>query len=96
MPDFFYVYPAYLDRRVSRRRGRRVSDAEAADEVTTEQIATAARALGYAPEVEAGKQYPPQCHTYAGRVKIAKRPGLPKTRALHDLARALRAAAPEP
>ena len=90
MPDFFYVYPAYLDRRVSRKLGRRVGEAEASEEVTAEGIALAARALGYTAEVEGGKQYPPQFHLYAGRVKIAKRPGIPKTRALHELARALR------
>ncbi|HZY91362.1 MAG TPA: signal recognition particle subunit SRP19/SEC65 family protein [Thermoplasmata archaeon] len=96
MPDHFYVYPAYLDRQSSRGLGRRVSASAAVDEVTAEQILAAARSLGFTAEIEPAKQYPRQYHTYAGRVKIAKKSGLTKTRALRELAAALRAKPSDP
>ena len=89
MPDFFYVYPAYLERRGSRADGRRVPAAMAAEEVTAERILQAARALGYTAEVEEGKQYPRTAHQFAGRVKISKRPGISKAAALRALAAAV-------
>lgn len=95
MPDFFYIYPAYLERATSRGLGRRIPAAAATDEVTAEKILAAARALGYRAEAEADKQYPRQFHTYAGRVKVAKKPGVSKTRALREIAAAVRSGAGE-
>jgi len=94
MPDFFYVYPSYLDRAVSRRLGRRVPASEASADVTVEAITAAARALGYTADAEANKQYPRQAHQFGGRVKIAKPSGVAKSRALHLLAARLRSAPP--
>jgi signal recognition particle subunit SEC65 len=82
MPDHFYVYPAYLGRGLSRSDGRRVPEPETLPEVTAEEIAQAAKRLGYAAEVEAGKQYPRDVPTYAGRVKVTKRAGLTKAKFL--------------
>jgi len=82
MPDHFYVYPAYLGRGHSRSDGRRVPEPETLAEVTAEEIAQAAKRLGYKAEVEAEKHYPRDVPTYAGRVKVAKREGLTKAKFL--------------
>jgi signal recognition particle subunit SRP19 len=96
MPDFFYVYPAYLERRGSRADGRRVPAAMATEEVTAERIVQAARALGYTAEVQEGKQYPRTAHQFAGRVKLTKRPGISKSAALRALAAAVGSPAEAP
>ncbi len=96
MPDHFYVYPAYLDRAGSRGAGRRVPANQGADEVTTEQVLAAARSLGFTAEAEPDKQYPRQAHAYRGRVKVGKKPGVSKARALREIAAALRATAGAP
>jgi signal recognition particle subunit SEC65 len=96
MPDHFYVYPAYLGHGLSRSDGRRVPESESLVEVSAEEIAQAAKRLGYRAEVEADKQYPREVSTYAGRVKVAKRAGLTKARFLRQVTgelRKLRAAA---
>jgi signal recognition particle subunit SEC65 len=82
MPDHFYVYPAYLGRGLSRSEGRRVPEPDTLNEVTAEEIAQAAKRLGYSAEVEAGKQYPRAVPTYGGRVKVTKRGGLTKAKFL--------------
>ena len=73
MPDYFYVYPGYLMEGASRREGRRVPASLALKEVTAEEIALAARHLGYSVELQASKQYPRQFFHYAGRVKLSKK-----------------------
>jgi signal recognition particle subunit SRP19 len=90
MPEYFYVYPAYLAKNSSRSLGRRVPAAEAPADVSVEAILDAARTLGYKAEGEPGKQYPRQFHTYAGRVKVMKKPGVSKARFLRDVARELK------
>ena len=92
MPDHFYVYPAYLGRGLSRSDGRRLPEADALPDVTTEEILDAAKRLGFKAEVEADKQYPRQFFTYAGRVKVAKRSGLTKTAFLRAVAADVRRA----
>ncbi|MCI4353857.1 MAG: signal recognition particle protein Srp19 [Thermoplasmata archaeon] len=87
MPDHFYVYPAYLDGASPRSLGRRVPAGSATTDTTLEEIVAAAAALGAKATSEPDKQYPPQFHKYAGRVKIAKRPGVTKTAFLRDLAK---------
>jgi len=82
MPDYFYVYPAYLGRGLSRSDGRRVPEPDAFVEVTAEEIAQAAKRLGYKAEVEAEKHYPRDVPKYAGRVKVTKREGLSKAKFL--------------
>jgi signal recognition particle subunit SEC65 len=87
MPDHFYVYPAYLEGGTPRSLGRRVPAEGAPTEITLEEILGAAAALGAKATAEPDKQYPPQFHRYAGRVKVAKRVGVTKTAFLRDLAR---------
>ena len=65
--------------------------ASAPEEVTVERIVAAARTLGFWAEAETGKQYPRQFHAYAGRVKVAKKAGVSKARALREIATALAA-----
>jgi signal recognition particle subunit SRP19 len=90
MPDHFYVYPAYLGRGLSRSDGRRVPETETLAEVTAEEIAQAAKRLGYRAEVEAGKQYPRDVPTLGGRVKVTKRSGVTKAKFLRLVSGELR------
>ena len=90
MPDHIYVYPTYLAKTGSRAHGRRVAATHAPAEVTVEQIAEAAKALGFKAEVEPDRQYPREVHVYSGRVKVTKKPGVSKTRLLRLLAQEMR------
>ena len=91
MPEYFYVYPAYLTKGSPRSLGRRVAAADAPTEATVEAIVEAARRLGFRAEGEPAKHYPRQFHAYAGRVKVTKKAGVSKTQFLRDLARDLKA-----
>ena len=86
MPDHFYVYPAYLGRGLSRKGGRRVPEAQTLPDLTTEEIVTAAKRLGFRVELEADKQYPRRFFDYAGRVKVTKKGSTTKARFLKELA----------
>jgi signal recognition particle subunit SRP19 len=87
MPDHFYVYPEYVERSIPRAEGRRVPADVAPPAVTLEEITAAAAALGFKATPEADKHYPARAHAFAGRVKVAKRPGTTKARFLVDLAK---------
>lgn len=86
MPDHFYVYPGYLARGASRAEGRRVPPSATIPDVTVEDIAEAAKRLGYRVEVEANKQYPRTVPSFAGRVKVAKHAGVSKSKFLRQVA----------
>ena len=86
MPDHFFVYPTYLGRGRSRKAGRRLPEDRALVDVTTEEIAGAAKRLGFKAEIEADKHYPRESHLYGGRVKIAKKAGVSKTGFLRQVA----------
>ena len=86
MPDHFYVYPGYLARGASRANGRRVPASATVPDVTLEDIAQAAKRLGYRAEVETDKQYPRTVPSFAGRVKVTKRAGVTKARFLRLVA----------
>ncbi|MCI4369602.1 MAG: signal recognition particle subunit SRP19/SEC65 family protein [Thermoplasmata archaeon] len=86
MPEHFYVYPSYLAKGGPRSLGRRVPAGIAVKDVTVEQVATAAKALGYTAEIESAKQYPRQFYQYPGRVKVTKKKGASKARVLRELA----------
>ncbi len=90
MPDHFYVYPAYLERSLSRAGGRRVPAAEGLSDLTSEEIVQAAKRLGARAEVESDKQYPRRAFAYAGRVKVLKRPGTSKATFLKALAQEIK------
>jgi signal recognition particle subunit SRP19 len=92
MPDHFYVYPAYLDRALSRSEGRRVPQSDGVPDVTAEEIVQAAKHLGFRADLENEKQYPRREFTFAGRVKVQKRSGTPKERFLRQLVAEIRRA----
>jgi signal recognition particle subunit SEC65 len=60
--------------------------------VTAEEIAQAAKHLGYRADLESDKQYPRREFTFAGRVKVQKRAGTTKERFLRQLAEEVRRA----
>ncbi|HTT73056.1 MAG TPA: signal recognition particle subunit SRP19/SEC65 family protein [Thermoplasmata archaeon] len=86
MPDYFYVYPAYLAKGLTREEGRRLPESATLTDVTAEEIAAAAKRLGAKAEVEADKHYPRQAHRFGGRVKVTKRSGSTKTAFLRAVA----------
>jgi signal recognition particle subunit SEC65 len=91
VPDHFYVYPSYLRSKASRAAGRRVPTPLALSEVTAEEIADAARRLGFTAEAEPGKLYPREAHRFEGRAKITKKGGSTKTTVLKQIAEMLKA-----
>ena len=86
MPDHFFVYPQYLEKGLSRAKGRRIPSAEGLVDPTAEEIAQAAKKLGTKAEVEEKKHYPRQFFEYSGRVKVAKRERMKKAPFLRALA----------
>ncbi len=72
MPDYFFVYPAYLQRGLSRADGRRVPADQAVPELTAEELLEAARRLGAKASVEADKHYPRRFFDYGGRLRVTK------------------------
>jgi signal recognition particle subunit SRP19 len=64
------LYPAYFDLHRSRADGRRVAKKWAVEGPTVEEVATAAKALGLQPEVEAGKGFSRQSWRHEGRVLV--------------------------
>ena len=89
MPDHFYVYPAYLEK-LPRAHGRRVPAAEGLSDVSAQEVLDAAKRLGAKAELEAEKNYPRRFFTYAGRVKVTKKPGTSKAAFLRALAKELK------
>jgi signal recognition particle subunit SEC65 len=89
MPDHFYLYPAYFEK-VPRALGRRVPADQGLGDVSAQEIVEAAKRLGAKAEVEADKQYPRRGFTYAGRVKVGKKPGTTKAAFVRALARELK------
>lgn len=97
MPDHFYVYPAYLAAGATRRGGRRVPAASSVKgEISLDQMAEAARALGYEVEVEEGKSYPRTFWQGSGRLKVQKKGTDPKTAFVRRLAQELQRRSPTP
>jgi signal recognition particle subunit SRP19 len=96
MPDHFYVYPAYLTSSSSRALGRRVPKGAAVPEATIEEIVRAAQSLGFTAVAEPAKQFPRQFYTYAGRVKVTKKPAVTKSLFLRQLAAELHRLAAAP
>lgn len=67
------LYPAYLDKRLPRRLGRRVSQDLAVLSPRLEEIAAAAEELGLDPIVETDKAYPRIWFRSKGRVIVLRR-----------------------
>jgi signal recognition particle subunit SEC65 len=86
MPDHFFVYPQYLDKALSRAKGRRIPAAEGLTDPTAEEVVQAAKKIGAKAELEAEKHYPRQFFRYAGRVKVVKGGKMSKVKFLHAVA----------
>ena len=86
MPDHFFVYPTYVKQGVTRALGRRVPTKLAVADATLGEIAAAATKLGFVATAEPEKQYPREVSTYAGRLKVVKKPGVSKAEFLRRLA----------
>ena len=67
------LYPAYLDKRLSRRLGRRVPRDLAVLSPRLEEIVTAAEELGLDPIVEEDKAYPRVWFRSKGRVIVLRK-----------------------
>jgi signal recognition particle subunit SRP19 len=89
MPDHFFVYPSYLRRATTRALGRRVPQSVAVTEPGLAEIVEVAQMLGFTASAEPEKQYPRAVHAYAGRVRVAKKPGVTKTVFLRKLSEEL-------
>lgn len=76
------IYPAYIDSRASRSRGRRVPSQLAVPGPTPEEIYAAAAKLGLNPVLEPDKVHP--SGRYRGRVLVDKR--MPKGEVLRRIA----------
>ncbi len=90
MPDHFYVYPAYLQKGLSRAAGRRVPADEALSDLTPEEIVEASKRLGAKATIESDKQYPRRFFEYSGRVKVTKASGKPKAEFLRAVVAEIR------
>ena len=64
------LYPAYFDLGRSRAHGRRVAKKWAVEAPTTEEVVTAAKALGLQPETDEGKAFPSSHWRREGRVLV--------------------------
>lgn len=91
MPDHFFVYPAYLTRRLSRSAGRRVPAPRAVPEATLESLLESAKRVGLKATAEPEKRYSREPLALPGRLRIEKKAGVTKARALLLLADDLRA-----
>ncbi len=65
------VYPAYIDKTLSRKKGRRLPITHAVPNPTVDEIARAAELLGLEPVVEERK-YPRDAHKYTKVVVVRK------------------------
>jgi len=69
------IWPSYIDAKLKRKEGRRVSRKEAIESPTVQLIAEAARRLGYECEVDEQASYPARWYRKEGRVFVeAKEP----------------------
>ncbi|MCS7128714.1 MAG: hypothetical protein N3E36_06185 [Sulfolobales archaeon] len=66
------IYPAYIDRALSRKKGRRLPLTHAVLNPTVDEIVHAAELLGLEPIVEERK-YPKDTHKYTNVVVVRKK-----------------------
>ncbi len=66
------IYPAYLNAKISRKKGRRVSRKYTVKNPAVDEIARAARKLRLNPVVETSKSYPRNWFYEKGRIKVVK------------------------
>ncbi|UCC20859.1 MAG: signal recognition particle subunit SRP19/SEC65 family protein [Promethearchaeota archaeon] len=86
---FLIFWPQYFDVKRSRSNGRRVSRKFAIDKINIEEIAKAAKNLGYNAEIERSYKYPRTWWEEPGRVLIDTK-GKKKTKVLVELAKEIK------
>jgi signal recognition particle subunit SRP19 len=86
---FLIFWPQYFDSKRSRGSGRRVSKKFAIDKVNLEDIAKAARNLGYNVEVEKHYKYPKTWWEGSGRILIDSK-GKKKSKIILEVAKEMR------
>ena len=86
---FHIFWPQYFDAKRSRNNGRRLSKKLAIEKVTTKEIASAAKRLGYQVEIEGNYRYPRTWYENPGRVLINTK-GKRKSKVLLEVAREIR------
>ena len=86
---FIIFWPQYFDAKRSRNNGRRLSKKLAIEKLTTKEIATAAKRLGYQVEIEGNYRYPRTWYENPGRVLINTK-GKRKSKVLLEVAREIR------
>ncbi len=86
---FLIFWPQYFDAKRSRAEGRRLPQNLAIEKVTTKEIASAAKSLGYNAEIEGSFKYSKTWWDNPGRVVIDSK-GKLKSKILLEVAKELR------
>ena len=86
---FLIFWPQYFDAKRSRSEGRRLPKNLAIDKVTTKEIASAAKNLGYNVEIEGSFKYSKTWWDNPGRVVIDTK-GKQKSKVLFEVAKEIR------
>jgi len=80
---------AYFDKHLTRKQGRRLSMKETIDKLTLEQLAEAARALGFEVDVDPEARFPASWFEHSGRI-IVNTGGQVKSKVLEKIGKQLR------
>jgi len=64
------LYPAYFDRELTRKEGRRVAEGMAVEDPEVEEIAKAVQQVGYDAVIEREKSYSREHYRTRGRVLV--------------------------
>jgi signal recognition particle subunit SRP19 len=86
---FLIFWPQYFDMKKTRHEGRRLPKNLAIEKVSIEDIAKAARRLGYKANIEQSYRYPKCWWEPPGRVAIDAK-GKKKTKLINEVAKELR------
>jgi signal recognition particle subunit SEC65 len=80
---------AYFDKRLTRKQGRRLSKNDAVDKLTLEQLAEAARVLGFDADLDPEARFPASWSEHPGRI-IVNTEGQVKSKVLQKIGKQLR------
>lgn len=69
----YVIYPIYFDTTVSRKNGRKVAKKHAVEKPSSENIAKAAKSLGYTPILEKDAAHPSTPWKKDGRILLKKK-----------------------
>ncbi len=80
------IWPDYLDKKKTRKEGRRISKKKAVESPRIDEIEVAATELGYDIETEREKSYPASWWEKSGRIKIKNLKNKTKNQAIEEIA----------